>query len=207
MFIAVEGIDGSGKTTTVHRLQLWLEKRTGKTVFVTQEPTEHPSGKLIRETLSRTDDSSPILHEKLALLFAADRLHHLEKDIWPALKEKKIVVTDRYLFSSIAYQSVSANYEWIKGLNRFAMLPDVMIYLSVSVKTALRRLSLYRTESDLYETGKYLTAITKNYDKIIEDFSPHLPIITLNAEVSPAEIDGEIEAKLGAHPLFSDFDS
>ncbi|MCK5808763.1 dTMP kinase [bacterium] len=201
MFIAIEGLDGSGKSTTVKELKLWLEKRLKKEVMLTQEPTKHPSGKLIREMLVAQEES-PLLHEKLALAFATDRLNHLETDIWPALKQDKIVITDRYLFSSIAYQSVAVNYEWVKGLNRFAMLPDLLIYINVSVETALKRIKLYRENVELYETGHYLEQILTQYRKTLDDFSAHIPIIELDGEISPDEIDAEIEKKLGKHELF-----
>ena len=202
MFIAVEGLDGSGKSTTVTKLKEWLEKRLDKEVMLTQEPTKHPSGKLIRDMLVAQKES-PLLHEKLALAFAADRLNHLEIDIWPALKQNKVVITDRYLFSSIAYQTVAVNYEWVKGLNRFAMLPDLLIYINVSIETALKRIKLYRENSELYETGNYLEQILKQYQRTLDDFSRHLPIIELNGEITPDEIMDEIEEKLGNHKLFN----
>lgn len=202
MFIAIEGLDGSGKSTTIKELKLWLEERLKKEVMLTQEPTKHPSGKLIRDMLVAQEES-PLLHEKLALAFAADRLNHLETDIWPTLKQNKVVITDRYLFSSIAYQSITVNYEWVKGLNRFAMLPDLLIYINVSVETALKRIKLYRENAELYETRHYLEQIIKQYRRTLDDFSEHIPIIELDGEISPDEIGAEIEVKLGKHELFN----
>ncbi|HNW83863.1 MAG TPA: dTMP kinase, partial [bacterium] len=136
MFIAVEGIDGSGKSTTIKELQKYLTNK-GHNVLLTAEPTDMPTGKLIREVLAKKDEDAPLTHEMLALMFATDRLNHLRERIWPALREKKTVITDRYFFSSIAYQSVNVSYEWVKGINRFATMPDVLVFIDVSIEKAL----------------------------------------------------------------------
>jgi len=194
MFIAVEGIDGSGKSTTIKELKKYLEKK-GHQVVHTAEPTDLPIGKLIRDELKNSKGSAPLVHEKLALMFACDRLDHLQKRVWPALKEKKTVITDRYFFSSVAYQSTNVSYEWIKGVNRFAMLPDILVFIDVSIEKALERIKKFRTNTELYETKDYLTEIDNNYRRIIEDFSDRLKIIFLDGSLGMDEIYGDIEKK------------
>jgi dTMP kinase len=194
MFIAVEGIDGSGKSTTIKELNRYLLS-IGKDVLLTAEPTDMPSGKVIREVLSRKDSDSPLTHEMLALMFAADRLNHLKERIWPALKAKRTVVTDRYFFSSVAYQSVNVSYEWVKGVNRFATMPDVLVFIDVSIDKALERLSTFRHNTELYETREYLEQIDRNYKTVIADFKEHLKVVHLDGNLKMDELYSDIEKK------------
>ncbi|MGI6393127.1 MAG: dTMP kinase [bacterium] len=194
MFIAVEGIDGSGKSTTLKELEKYL-LNLGHKVFLTVEPTEMESGKIIREILAKKEEDAPLTHELLALLFAADRLNHLREQIWPALKRKETVVTDRYFFSSIAYQSVNVSYEWVKGINRFAMMPDLLIYIDVSIDKALMRLSAFRQTTELYETRAYLEQIKASYETVLADFSKFVKIVRLDGNLKMDEIYSDIEKK------------
>ena len=194
MFIAVEGIDGSGKSTTIKELKKFLEKK-GHTVVQTAEPTNLSIGRLIRDELKNSKSETPLLHEKLGLMFAADRLDHLQKRVWPALKEKKTVLTDRYLFSSVAYQSTNVSYEWIKGVNRFAMLPDILVFIDVSIDKALERIKKFRNDTELYETKDFLTEIDNNYRRIIKDFEDKLKVVFLDGSLGMDEIYDDIEKK------------
>jgi len=194
MFIAVEGIDGSGKSTTIKELKKFLEKK-GHTVVHTAEPTDLPIGKLIRDELKNSKNDTPLLHEKLGLMFAADRLDHLQKRIWPALKDKKTVLTDRYFFSSVAYQSTNVSYEWVKGINRFAMLPDILVFIDVSIDKALERIKKFRNDTELYETKDFLTEIDNNYRRIIKDFEDRLKVVFLDGSLGMDEIYDDIEKK------------
>jgi len=194
MFIAVEGIDGSGKSTTIKELKKYLENK-GHNVLLTAEPTDMPSGKLIREVLAKKEGDIPLTHEMLALMFASDRLNHLREEIWPALKNKKTVITDRYFFSSVAYQSVNVSYEWVKGINRFATMPDVVVFIDVSIDRALKRLSIFRQKTELYETREYLEQIDRNYRTVIADFQEHLKVIYLDGNLGMDEIYSDIEKK------------
>lgn len=194
MFIAVEGIDGSGKSTTIKELQKYLINK-GHKVLMTAEPTDMPTGKLIREVLAKKDEDAPLTHEMLALMFATDRINHLRERIWPALREKKTVITDRYFFSSIAYQSVDVSYEWVKGVNRFATMPDVLVFIDVTIEKALERLSIFRKEKELYETKEYLEQIKSNYETVITDFSEHVKVVRLNGNLQMDEIYSDIENK------------
>jgi dTMP kinase len=194
MFIAVEGIDGSGKSTTIKELSRYLLSK-GKDVLLTAEPTDMSSGKVIREVLSRKDSDSPLTHEMLALMFAADRLNHLKERIWPALKAKRTVITDRYFFSSVAYQSVNVSYEWVKGVNRFATMPDILVFIDVSIDKALERLSIFRQKTELYETREYLEQIKANYETVISDFSEYVKVVRLNGNLKMDEIYSDIETK------------
>jgi dTMP kinase len=141
-FIVIEGIDGSGKSEQFQRLTKRLKKR-GYKLVATREPTKvSPVGRLIERVLREEEQVS---EEALALLFAADRADHTERKIKPALEEGAVVVSDRYVYSSLAYQSRGMGKEldldWIKKINRYALEPDAVIFLDISPEVGQTRLS------------------------------------------------------------------
>jgi dTMP kinase len=137
-FIAFEGLDGSGKSTHIKALCMKLRQK-GLDVIQTSEPSRGRIGKFIREYVESREIRLP--PEIEALLFAADRLDHVKRIIEPALKRGKIVVSDRYTHSSLAYQGAEGlNIEWIEELNKFAIKPELTILLDVPSETALDRM-------------------------------------------------------------------
>ena len=201
MFIAVEGIDGSGKSTTIREIKRYLESK-GEAVYLTAEPTTLATGKIVRNFLSETNSYTPLIHEMLALAFAADRINHLREEIWPALRKKQTVITDRYFFSSVAYQSLNVSYEWVKGINRFATLPDVLVFIDVSVDKAVERLTKFRTSTEIYEKRDLLQQIDRNYREVIKEFEDNLKVIYLNGNLDIDKIYSDVEEKFA--PLFAD---
>ena len=201
MFIAVEGIDGSGKSTTIREIKRYLESK-GEAVYLTAEPTTLATGKIVRNFLSETNSDTPLIHEMLALAFAADRINHLREEIWPALRKKQTVITDRYFFSSIAYQSLNVSYEWVKGINRFATLPDILVFIDVSVDKAVERLTKFRTSTEIYEKRELLQQIDRNYREVIKEFEDNIKVIYLNGNLDIDKIYGDIEEKFA--PIFAD---
>ena len=201
MCIAVEGIDGSGKSTTIREIKRYLESK-GEAVYLTAEPTTLATGKIVRNFLSETNSDTPLIHEMLALAFAADRINHLREEIWPALRKKQTVITDRYFFSSVAYQSLNVSYEWVKGINRFATLPDVLVFIDVSVDKAVERLTKFRTSTEIYEKRDLLQQIDRNYREVIKEFEDNLKVIYLNGNLDIDKIYGDVEEKFA--PLFAD---
>jgi len=195
MFIAVEGIDGAGKTTTVTEIERFLLRR-GYTVHRTSEPTSGDSGRAIRALLSGDGDRA-YLHHELALLFAADRLRHLADEIEPALAAGKTVLTDRYLFSSLAYQSAVLPSEWVRELNRFALLPDVVVYIGVSLDTACARIAATRQKTELFEKRVFLERLLDNYERVIVEYGDRICVVRLDGEVRMEEIAGDVEKRLG----------
>jgi dTMP kinase len=148
-FIVVEGIDGAGTTTHARLLAKSLKSGT-RDVVLTCEPTNGPIGGLIRQILQRrlfvADATGPrgFAWSTLALLFAADRLDHLDSVILPALTDGDVVVSDRYDLSSLAYQSATAPegtdaLPWIRSLNTRAARPDLTIVLDVPAEVAAER--------------------------------------------------------------------
>jgi len=137
IFIVLDGIDGSGTSTHSKLLTGFLSLKGLKT-YLTQEPSNSDIGKLLRTYLK--DDKIPVYTD--ALLFAADRVLHFNNDIKKKLEEGYIVISDRYLESSIAYQSSQSenvSVDWVKTLNKFAGKPDLTIILDIDPKLSLTR--------------------------------------------------------------------
>jgi dTMP kinase len=136
-FIVLEGGDGAGKTVQAHMLCSAL-KREGYRVHPTSEPSRSAVGRLIRRSFLEGKKISP---EVEALLFAADRFLHLKSEVRPALAAGRIVVCDRYMYASFAYQGAQGvDSNWIREINRFAEKPDLAIYLDVPAETGLSRI-------------------------------------------------------------------
>ena len=132
----LEGIDASGTTTQCEALGRALEKR-GHTVLRTFEPTGGTIGQQIRTWLGADVDSPG--PQALALLFAADRLEHLRREIIPALEDGQVVICDRYIWSSFAYQGLDCEPEWLRQLNSRALVPNLALWLEIPVEIALAR--------------------------------------------------------------------
>lgn len=136
-FIVIEGLDGSGKTTQAKFLASRLSQNHH--ALLTAEPSEGRIGAFIR--YSCLYDAKRLHPETEALLFAADRIDHIENEIKPALKDGRLVISDRYFFSSFAYQgSAGLNLKWIRMLNEYALKPDLAIFIDVPPETVLKRL-------------------------------------------------------------------
>jgi len=159
LFIALEGIDGTGKSTQARRLAGWLEGR-GREVILTAEPSPGPLGELVRQGLSREEVFAPGV---MTLLFAADRLDHLVRIINPALARGQAVISDRYLLSSLAYQSVHNNPDWVRSVNSKAARPDLTILLDLEVEDCLARLEARNGRREIYERAEFLGQVRLNY--------------------------------------------
>ena len=152
MLICIEGIDASGKTTQAKLLVKNLNERGYEAVY-TSEPTKGFFGQILRQKILYGNERVPAVVE--ALLFALDRLEHVEKEIKPALEKEKIVVSDRYLYSSIAYQGAAGlDPEWIEEINRWAIKPDLAIYLDVPAEVVIKRLKRKRSVMETLENQR-----------------------------------------------------
>lgn len=137
IFIVLDGIDGCGSTTHSKMLKGYLESE-GLKVCLTKEPTDSEIGKLLRVYLKNKE----IPPTTDALLFAADRDLHYHSEIKKKLDEGCIVISDRYIESSIIYQSVSStdiSVNWVKLINKFAGKPDITIILDIDPRISLKR--------------------------------------------------------------------
>lgn len=137
LFIVIEGIDGTGKSTQVKNLGAWFETK-GREVVLSREPTNGPWGRRLRESAA-TGRLSP---EDELQYFLNDRREHVEELIKPALASGKVVILDRYYFSTMAYQgSRGFDPAEIRRMNEaFAPLPDLLLILDLDVDTAHQRI-------------------------------------------------------------------
>ena len=159
-FICIEGLDKSGKTTQSILLVEALRRR-GYDAIYTSEPSDGEIGNFIRRyILNREERISAIVE---ALLFAADRAEHTETFVKPNLKKGKIVVSDRYLFSSLAYQGAAGlDIGWIKEINKAAIKPDLAIYLDIPVDVVLQRCQGGKSVMERRETQERVRDIYMN---------------------------------------------
>lgn len=169
-FIVLDGIDGSGTTTHSKMLVSYLEM-LGLKVHLTHEPSKNEIGLLLRQYLKNNE----IPPSTDALLFAADRDLHYKKEIKPKLDRGFIVVSDRYIESSIIYQSVQSaeiSIEWIKLINKFAGSPDLTIILDIDPKISLAR----KTQESLekFEDTKFLDKVRILYIKRAKEENYHI---------------------------------
>lgn len=162
--VCIEGLDKSGKTTH-SRLLVKALNNMGYDAIYTCEPSRGVFGSLLRNIILHGQRRAPPVLE--AVLFAADRFDHVENEIKPALKEGKIVVSDRYLYSSLAYQGASGlDLDWIREINRFAPTPDLAIYIDVPVEVILERI---RKGRSLMEWPKIQFEVQKVYLRLVEE--------------------------------------
>ena len=142
-FYVVEGADGVGSTTQCGKLVERLT-RVKRTVHLTAEPSKGPIGVLIRQMLGAdplTDGrAQKAIHKELALLFAADRLDHIAREIEPRLAEGIDVVSDRYVLSSLVYQSLDLPQEWVRETNKHAPTADATLLIPLPLDEAWARL-------------------------------------------------------------------
>ena len=163
MFIVLEGIDGSGTTTHAKHLVAHLNDR-GIDAHLTAEPSQGSVGRFLRQAL-KDKTLDPFTD---ALLFAADRIEHTTKEIWPKMQEGYVVITDRYLLSSVCYQSAQSGVppDWIFEINQKAIEPDLTILLDVDPRDSLARIA-DRPEFEKFENAPFLDAVRANYKKYV----------------------------------------
>ncbi len=162
VFIVIEGLDGSGKTTQVNILAKKLSENYK--VLSTAEPSQSKIGSFIRKGCLYEETRLPT--EAEALLFAADRIEHMQNEISPALTDGKLVICDRYIYSSLAYQgSTGLSLDWIKTINARALQPDFSIFIDVSPEHVLERLQRKKSVMETLETQQ---KVRKVYLRFVE---------------------------------------
>ena len=163
VFIVFEGIDGSGKSTHIKKLAKEL-RESGYSVVETAEPSRDEIGSFIRRYARRNDGRLPV--EVEALLFAADRRMHLKNVVLPALEKGDIVISDRYLHSTLAYQgALGLELDWIRELNRFAVKPDLILLLDILPEISLLRMKRKKT---VFEVTDYLSKVRNIYLQFVK---------------------------------------
>jgi dTMP kinase len=159
-FIVIEGLDGSGKTTQAKLLAAKLKK--SHNVVFTAEPSRGKIGKFIRNSILYDETRS--LPSVEALLFAADRLEHVKNEVLPAMEQGHLVVSDRYLYSSLAYQgSAGLSLDWIETINQHALKPDLALFIDVAPETVLMRLKRKKSVMETLETQQEVREVYLKY--------------------------------------------
>lgn len=204
MFIVLEGIDGSGTTTQAARLARTLQAR-GVRVHATREPSAGPVGRLLRQALTGTlvADERPVQLDfcAMALLFAADRMDHVRREIEPALARGEVVISDRYDLSSLIYQSETSTdaeryLPWLTSLNAQALRPDVTVVLSVDADVALARRRARGGADELFEVPELQVRLAARYAEAPR-YLPEDRIVVLDASESPDRVEEAILLALG----------
>ncbi|PIX31659.1 dTMP kinase [Candidatus Bathyarchaeota archaeon CG_4_8_14_3_um_filter_42_8] len=162
-FICVEGLDGCGKTTQTKLLVRKLRKMGWDAVY-TAEPSRGKIGQFIKKyCLHGEKRTFPIVE---ALLFVADRFEHVEREVIPALNEGKVVVSDRYVYSSLAYQGATGlDLKWIEMINEHAIRPDLAIFVDVEPEAVIKRLKPKKSVMENLETQRKVREV---YVKFVE---------------------------------------
>jgi len=159
ILIVIEGLDGAGLSTQAALLAGYLRDK-GEEVILTKEPTTSSIGNLIKAALKHEWNPSP---PALQLLFAADRAHHLQNEIEPALRENKIVISDRYILSSLAFGSVDVDQEFLIQINSKFRKPDLTFIIDTPPEVCLKRINENRATLELFEEERRLEKVRKNY--------------------------------------------
>jgi len=211
-FIVLEGIDGAGTTTQLHALRDHFQ-RTGRRAFFTHEPSDGPVGMLIRLALQRRlvgagfelhDPADPAPSQEfdptaLALLFAADRVDHVATQVRPNLDAGRVVVCDRYLLSTLAYQGQTCDFEWLLEINRPAITPDLTLFLDVPPSHAQARMRGSRWKKELFETPEEQREIRAHYFRYIERSLPQVgPVEVIDSTRPVAEVTADLIARVDA---------
>jgi len=189
LLIVFEGIDGTGKTTQIVALTEYL-RGLGREVVMTREPTDGPYGKRIRQLYVDRSLCNP--KEEMEL-FVNDRRQHVAEVIAPALADGKIVLSDRYYFSTVAYQGANGcDPDEIFAANDFAPRPDLMILLTLDVDQSAYRIKKLRgDELDHFEEKGYLRKVADLFDSFAHPF-----IRRIEADAPPEKVGSDIRREV-----------
>lgn len=199
MFITFEGIDGVGKSTQADLLESFLKDK-GRKVIRTFEPGGTELGQEIRHLLlHRKGDVAP---RSEALLYAADRAHHVATKIRPALAEGSVVISDRYFDSSVAYQGAARelSVEDVRKISLWAvdnLIPDLTVLLDLSAEKAMARRAKTGTEPDRLEREK-VEFFERARDEYLKMASQEQRFLLVSAELSVDEIQTQIRARVSS---------
>ena len=190
-FIVFEGIDGAGTSTQIKKIC----ERNPQKFFQTAEPTSLETGKFLRRMLG---GEFSVDEKTNSFLFAADRAEHLygKNGIIEQINNGKTVISDRYLFSSLAYQSISCGEELPKLLNSTFPLPEILFFFEIDPEISLKRVDSRNEKKEIYEKIETQKKIALEYEKIISEYENNksctMKIIRIDATKSIEEISETI---------------
>ena len=195
-FWVLEGLDGAGTTTQLKNLETYMNGK-GIRVFRTAEPTIYESGLLIRRVLS---GQFKVPQSTTAYLFAADRDNHLnnpEYGIKAHLASGEKVICDRYLFSSLAYQSIGFSFEEVQRLNSAFPYPELVLYVDTPVEDCIKRIDSRGEEKEIYEKLDYQIKVRDNYERIFSALPSGCRLIRVDGRLSREEIFNYLVKEIG----------
>lgn len=194
-FIVVEGLDGSGKSTQIKMLKEYLKSK-GEKVYMTAEPSEGRIGKTLREMLSEDIPTDMYFQ---AGMFLADRIDHCtnpENGIKKMLEEGYAVISDRYYYSTFAYQGTKSDMDYIMKINLDCpaiLRPDVCIFLDLNPEICKGRIDTNRGKTEMYEKNiEVMKSIRKNFLDVLTSLKDRENIKIINAEGSIEDIQKAI---------------
>ncbi|MHB1845670.1 MAG: dTMP kinase [Deltaproteobacteria bacterium] len=197
----LEGLDGAGTTTQAGELGRRLVAK-GLEVVTTAEPSRGPIGSLVRGILAKRligPEGRPFDRGALALLFAADRLDHVASEVVPALARGAWVVCDRYVLSSLAYQTLDLPEAFVQSINDRAPAPDLTLFLDVPAEVALRRRRAERTQAELFEELPLQRKVAQAYQRAVAGAKVGSPVEVVDGTSSIAAVADAIEATVSSH--------
>lgn len=196
-FIVVEGLDGTGKTTQIKILADYIRAK-GKSVEITAEPTAHPTGKLIRRVLSGEVKTTP---RSLAALFLSDRIiHNTARDgIEKMLSDGKTVISDRYYYSTFAYQGYETDLDWVMDMHfkcPEVRKPDLVLFLTMAPERCVERIKANRPDDaiEIYENVESLTKISRQFDTVFDKLKACENIVYIDAYGTVEEVSQRLFA-------------
>lgn len=192
LFIVIEGIDGTGKSTQAKRLGAWFTSR-GREVVLSREPTDGPWGAKLRESAS----TGRLLPADELQYFLNDRRQHVEELIAPSLAAGKVVILDRYYFSTMAYQGARGfDPLEIRRLNEaFAPRPDLLLILDLDVDQALQRIGVRGDTANEFEKRGNLQRCREIFLSLTDE--PFVKLIPSTGSLD--EVSAKILAAAEAH--------
>lgn len=199
-FLVIEGLDGAGTTTQAGLLARRCETEH-ISCWLTSEPTTGNVGRLIRSYLRGDEPAHP---DTMALLFAADRSEHVnapEIGIRARSEKGQLVITDRYLFSSLAYQTVACSREFVEALNSRFPLPRLLIYIDVPVDECVRRLA-DRSHREIYELVDFQEQVRGRYEELLPRFEgTGMELVRVDGMAPASEIAEKIWTIVAGTPI------
>lgn len=196
LFVVFEGLDGAGTTTQLNILSDWL-KNINIPCETTKEPTNGPIGAIIRQVIDKRTEMDATA---LALAFASDRLDHLKNPangIEHSLDEGAWVLCDRYLFSSLAYQTAAGiDTDWLIDINKHARTPDVTIFIDTDPGVCVDRINRRSTHDELYHDENHLRQTLRVYRRIVASQKLTGKLIAIDGNQKPDTVFDQIRSSL-----------
>ena len=193
-FIVFEGIDGSGKSTQIELLKKRLEEE-GIPVYLTREPTDGPYGAMLHTIMTGRLDACP---ETIAALYVADRMDHIKNarnGLLQKIEDGITVISDRYYFSSYAYQGAHMSMDYTIMANSIcaqALRPDVNLFLDLEPEVSFRRISENRTDFEIYEKLDNLKNTRDKYFEAFDKLKEEENVAVIDADCTVEELSGRI---------------